>query len=47
MNGVVGPGAAVLADTNVIIEAHRTGTWAALVGAFVVETVEDCVAETR
>ena len=30
-----------------IIEAHRTGTWAALVGAYVVETVEDCVAETQ
>ncbi len=47
MNGVVRPGATVLADTNVIIEAHRTGTWAALVGAYVVETVEDCVAETQ
>ena len=47
MNEDVRPGVAVLADTNVIIEAHRTGTWAALVGAYVVETVEDCVAETQ
>lgn len=47
MNGGVKPGAVVLVDTNVIIEAHRTGTWAALVGAYVVETVEDCVAETQ
>ena len=37
----------MLVDTNVIIEAHRTGTWAALVGAYVVETVEDCVTETQ
>lgn len=43
----VRPGAVVLVDTNVIIEGHRTGTWAALVGAYGVETVEDCVAETQ
>lgn len=48
MNGEdVGPGATVLVDTNVVIEAHRTGTWSALVGAYLVETVEDCVAETQ
>lgn len=32
----------VLLDTNVIIEAVRTGTWAALVGGLIVETVEAC-----
>ena len=47
MNGTVGPGAVVLVDANVIIEAHRTDTWAALVGAYGVETVEDCVTETQ
>lgn len=38
---------AVLVDTNVIIEAHRTGSWRALVGGYQVETVEDCVTETQ
>ena len=38
---------AVLADTNVILEAHRTGSWRALAGGYPVETVEDCVAETQ
>ena len=33
MNEDVRPGASVLVDTNVIIEAHRTETWAALVVA--------------
>ena len=47
MNGTVGPGAVVLVDTNVIIEAHRTGAWAALAGAYGVETVEDCLTETQ
>ena len=47
MNENVKPGAVVLVDTNVIIEAHRTGTWAALAGAYAVETVEDCVTETQ
>ena len=47
MNGGVRPGATVLVDTNVVIEAHRTGTWSALVGAYEVETVEDCVVETQ
>ena len=37
----------VLVDTNVILEAHRTGSWRALVGGYRVETVEDCVAETQ
>ena len=37
----------VLVDTNVILEAHRTGSWRALTGGYAVETVEDCVTETR
>lgn len=32
----------VLVDTNVILEAVRTGTWNALTGAVHVETVEEC-----
>lgn len=47
MNASPDPGAVVLVDTNVIIEAHRVGAWAALVGAYRVETVEDCVTETQ
>ena len=47
MNDSVRPGAVVLVDTNVIIEAHRTAAWAALAGAYRVETVEDCVTETQ
>ena len=42
MNGTVRPGAVVLVDTNVIIEAHRISAW-----AYGVETVEDCVTETQ
>ncbi len=38
---------AVLVDTNVIIEAHRTRIWRALTGGCRVETVEDCVTETQ
>ncbi len=34
-------------DTNVILEAHRTGSWPALTGGYGVETVEDCVTETQ
>ena len=37
----------VLVDTNVILEAHRTGTWRALAGGYRVETVEECVTETQ
>ncbi len=37
----------VLVDTNVILECHATRCWAALCGAFVVETVEKCVEETQ
>ena len=44
---MIRPHAVVLVDTNVIIEAHRTGAWAALAGTCGVETVEDCVIETQ
>ena len=37
---------AVLVDTNVIIEAVRTGVWAAMTGQLVVETVESCTEES-
>lgn len=37
----------VLVDTNVILEAHRTGSWRALAGGYPVETVDDCVDETQ
>ena len=37
----------VLLDTNVIIEAVRTGAWNALTGAVCVETVEECRDEAR
>ncbi len=37
----------VLVDTNVILEAHRTGSWRALAGGYLVETVQDCVDETQ
>lgn len=40
-------GTAVLVDTNVMIEAHRTRAWPALAGGYSVETVEDCVTETQ
>lgn len=35
----------VLMDTNVIIEAHRTRCWRAVVNTFEVETVEKCCEE--
>ena len=37
----------VFVDPNVILECHRTGSWRALAGGYQVETVEDCVTETR
>lgn len=37
----------VLVDTNVILEAHRVGSWRALASGYDVETVEDCVTETQ
>ncbi len=37
----------LLVDTNVILEAFRTGSWKALTGAYGVETVETCVIETQ
>ena len=47
MNETRAHGTTVLVDTNAIIEAHRAGAWRALTGAYPVETVEDCVAETQ
>lgn len=47
MSGSVSQGALVLVDTNVIIESHRIGSWQALAGGYLVETVEDCVTETQ
>ncbi|MBI4529877.1 MAG: hypothetical protein HY695_39260 [Deltaproteobacteria bacterium] len=40
-------GQIVLVDTNIIIEAIRTGCWSALTGYFRVETVEKCREEAR
>ncbi|MDE2792668.1 MAG: hypothetical protein OXI81_19925 [Paracoccaceae bacterium] len=37
----------VLVDTNVILEAYRSGSWLALAGGYDVETVEACVTETQ
>ncbi|MFZ2492834.1 MAG: hypothetical protein WA208_15235 [Thermoanaerobaculia bacterium] len=37
----------LLVDTNVIIEAVRTGCWRAITGRFVVETVEECTLEAK
>lgn len=41
------PGQIVLVDTNVIIEAHRTGCWNSLANFFHLETVQTCVIETQ
>ncbi|TAK40054.1 MAG: hypothetical protein EPO30_00295 [Lysobacteraceae bacterium] len=40
-------GQVVLVDTNVIIEAHRTGCWPQLAGFFRIQTVEKIVEETQ
>ena len=37
----------VVVDSNVILEAHRPGSWRTLTVDYTVETVEDCVTETR
>lgn len=37
----------VLVDTNAIIESVRTGTWNALTGGLLFETVEKCVEEAE
>jgi hypothetical protein len=37
----------VLVDTNAIIEAVRTGTWNALTGGLLFETVEKCIEEAE
>jgi len=40
-------GQIVLVDTNIIIEAVRTNCWSAIIGHFVVETVQKCCEEAR
>ena len=40
------PTTRVFADTNVILEAFRTGCWTAISTHFSIETVEKCVEET-
>lgn len=40
-------GQIVLVDTNVIIEAHRTGCWKALADAFALHTVDKVIEETQ
>jgi len=40
-------GQAILVDTNIIIEAVRTGCWSALTTHFSVQTVEKCCEEAR
>lgn len=37
----------VLVDTNVVLEAHRSGSWRALTGGDRVETVDERVIETQ
>lgn len=37
----------VLVDTNAILECFRVGSWRALAGGYIVETVEDCLTETQ
>jgi len=37
----------VFVDTNVILECHRVGSWRALIGGYLVETVDECVDETQ
>lgn len=37
----------VLLDTNVILECYRVNAWAALAGAYRLETVEECIGETQ
>lgn len=39
--------AAVLVDTNVLIEAHATGCWRALCGHYAIETVLKCSEEAQ
>lgn len=41
------PGSLILVDTNTIIEAHRTRSWAALSQRYRLETVQECFAETQ
>jgi len=47
VSGAVRTGGLVLVDTNVIIEAHRKGTWSVLSRGYQLETMEECVTETK
>lgn len=40
-------GEIVLVDTNVLIEAHKTGCLRAIAGGFKIHTVEKCIEETQ
>lgn len=40
------PKTRVFADTNVILEAFRTGCWTAISSYFAIETVQKCIEET-
>lgn len=40
------PKTRVFADTNVILEAFRTGCWTSICSQFAIETVQKCVEET-
>lgn len=37
----------VFVDTNVILEAFKTGCWAAICDRYAIETVEKCIEETQ
>lgn len=41
------PSQRLLVDTNVIIEAHRTGCWNTIANYFAIETVEKVIEETQ
>lgn len=41
------PGSTILIDTNIILEAYRTGCWSALATRYSLVTVESCVVETQ
>lgn len=41
------PGQCVLVDTNVIIEAHRSGCWHTIANYFAIHTVEKVIEETQ
>lgn len=42
---MIDPGVHILVDTNVVIEAHRTRCWKALLGRYKLDSVEQCLIE--